>query len=156
MSGVRRSPISTQMPAIATIHEQSMIRARRFGVSSVARRCVTSLGMTGLVAAHAAAQRSPAATAVTPRRATHIADSLLALMTLDEKLGQLTQAPAGFVQTGPAVDAGGERLLREGKLGSLLNLYGADVTRRTQRIAVEESRLHIPLLLGYDVIHGMR
>jgi beta-glucosidase len=77
-------------------------------------------------------------------------------MTLDEKLGQLTQATAGYNQTGPAVDPGGEKQLRAGQLGSLLNLYGADATRRTQRIAVEESRLHIPLLLGFDVIHGMR
>ena len=77
-------------------------------------------------------------------------------MTLDEKLGQLTQTPAGFDQTGPAVDAGGQQQVREGKLGSFLGLYGAEATRRMQRIAVEESRLHIPLLFGYDVIHGMR
>jgi beta-glucosidase len=109
-----------------------------------------------VLAAPATAQRSPTGTAITPRRATRIADSLLALMTLEEKLGQLTQVTAGFVQTGPTVDAGSEQQLRDGRLGSLLNLYGADVTRRAQRIAVEESRLHIPLLLGYDVIHGMR
>lgn len=99
---------------------------------------------------------SPTDTAITSRRATRIADSLLALMTLDEKLGQLTQAPAGWGQTGPSVDAGGEQQAREGKLSSFLSLWGADVTRRMQRIAVEESRLHIPLLFGYDVIHGMR
>ena len=90
------------------------------------------------------------------RHASHVADSLLALMTLGEKLGQLTQATAGYDQTGPSVDPGGEKQLRAGQLGSLLNLYGADAVRRTQRIAVEGSRLHIPLLLGYDVIHGMR
>ena len=77
-------------------------------------------------------------------------------MTLDEKLGQLTQAPPGFDQTGPSVDAGGQQQVRDGKLGSFLGLFGADVTRRMQRIAVEESRLHIPLLFGFDVIHGMR
>jgi beta-glucosidase len=104
----------------------------------------------------AGAQRAPTDTAITGKRATRLADSLLALMTLDEKLGQLTQAPAGFDQTGPNVDAAGERAVREGKLGSVLSLYGADATRRVQRIAVEQSRLHIPLLLGYDVIHGMR
>ncbi len=90
------------------------------------------------------------------RRANRIADSLLALMTIDEKLGQLTQLPAGSDQTGPTVDAGGLTQVRAGKLGAFLNLWGADVTRRFQRVAVEESRLHIPLLLGYDVIHGMR
>jgi len=85
-----------------------------------------------------------------------IADSVLALMTLEEKLGQITQAPAGWGQTGPTVEAGGEQLVREGKLGSFLSLWGAEVTRRMQRIAVEQSRLHIPLIFGYDVIHGMR
>ncbi|MEX2153989.1 MAG: beta-glucosidase BglX [Gemmatimonadaceae bacterium] len=99
---------------------------------------------------------SPTDTAITSRRATRIADSVLALMTLEEKLGQLTQAPAGWGQTGPTVDAAGEQLVREGKLGSILSLWGADVTRRMQRVAVEESRLRIPLIFGYDVIHGMR
>ena len=89
-------------------------------------------------------------------RINRIADSVLALMTIEEKLGQITQAPAGWGQTGPAVNAGGEQQVREGKLGSFLSLWGADVTRRMQRIAVTESRLHIPLLFGYDVIHGMR
>jgi beta-glucosidase len=112
--------------------------------------------LTLCVPAHVAAQRPSSDTAIVSRRAVRIADSLLALMTIDEKLGQLTQTPAGFGQTGPTVDAGGEQLVREGKLGSFLNLYGADVTRRMQRIAIEESRLHIPLILGFDVIHGMR
>ncbi|MDB4884008.1 MAG: beta-glucosidase [Gemmatimonadetes bacterium] len=99
---------------------------------------------------------SPIAAKAQPRRDARIADSLLALMTLDEKLGQLTQTPAGYGQTGPTVDAGGERDVRAGRIGSFLSLYGADVTRRMQRVAVEETRLHIPLLFGYDVIHGMR
>ncbi|HEU4996564.1 MAG TPA: beta-glucosidase BglX [Gemmatimonadaceae bacterium] len=89
-------------------------------------------------------------------RASRIADSVLKLMTLEEKLGQITQSPVGFGQMGPTVDSAGQRAVREGKLGSLLGLWGADETRRMQRIAVEQSRLHIPLIFGYDVIHGMR
>src|SRR3954470_13336507 len=89
-------------------------------------------------------------------RDARIADSLLALMTWEEKLGQLTQSPAGYGQTGPTVDAAGERDVREGRVGSFLSLYGAEVTKKMQRVAVEQSRLHIPLLFGYDVIHGMR
>ena len=107
-------------------------------------------------ASPAIAQRSAAQLAMIPPRASHIADSVLKLMTLEEKLGQITQSPAGFGQTGPTVDAAGEQQVRKGQLGSFLGLYGADVTRRMQKIAVEESRLHIPLLFGYDVIHGMR
>ncbi|MEP7347886.1 MAG: glycoside hydrolase family 3 N-terminal domain-containing protein, partial [Gemmatimonadaceae bacterium] len=128
--------------------------ARR--ICSVLRKCFAPLGMTLVVAAYAPAQRPPTATETAARRASRIADSLLRRMTLEEKLGQLTQTPAGYGQTGPTVDPGGETQVREGKLGSFLNLYGANETRRMQRIAVEESRLHIPLLFGYDVIHGMR
>src|SRR5262245_55518970 len=117
------------------------------------RKLVILIGIIGF-AGSLPAQRGAAATSA--QRASHIADSLLALMTLDEKLGQLTQTPAGADQTGPTVDARGQQLVREGKLGSFLNLYGAEATRRMQRVAVEESRLHIPLIFGFDVIHGMR
>jgi beta-glucosidase len=85
-------------------------------------------------------------------------DSVLAQMTLVEKLGQLNQLSGAGDPTGPG---GGERanrleLLRRGGIGSFLNVTGADTTRALQRIAVEQSRLHIPLLFGLDVIHGMR
>ena len=126
------------------------------GIQSTSHRYFMPLAFTLVIVASASAQRPPSDTGFANRRATRLADSLLALMTLEEKLGQLTQTPAGFGQTGPTVDAGGEQMVRDGKLGSFLNLYGADVTRRMQRIAVEESRLHIPLILGFDVIHGMR
>ncbi|MEO8564360.1 MAG: glycoside hydrolase family 3 N-terminal domain-containing protein [bacterium] len=99
---------------------------------------------------------SPTDTAITSRNAARIAESLLARMTTEEKLGQLTQSPAGYGQTGPTVDAAGEQDVRAGRVGAFLSLYGADVVRKMQRIAVEESRLKIPLLFGYDVIHGMR
>jgi beta-glucosidase len=121
---------------------------------------VASVACAGAAAAQssrpAILRGSPTDTAILSRRAARIADSVLARMTLDEKLGQLTQSPAGFDQTGPKVDAAGDQQVRDGKIGSFLGVYGADVTRRVQRIAVEESRLHIPLLFGYDVIHGMR
>ena len=89
-------------------------------------------------------------------RGSRIADSLLARMTLDEKLGQLTMAPAEWNQTGPAAAAGGEDQVRKGLIGSFLGFWGAAATRRMQRVAVEESRLHIPLLFAQDVIHGWR
>jgi beta-glucosidase len=85
-----------------------------------------------------------------------LADSLLALMTFEEKLGQLTMAPAQWNQTGPAAAAGGEDQVRKGHIGSFLSFWGAAATRRMQRIAVEESRLRIPLLFAHDVIHGWR
>jgi len=95
--------------------------------------------------------------AAQPRdRADRIADSVLALMTLDEKIGQLNQSPGQWGQTGPRAAAGGEQQVREGKIGSFLSFWGAAATRRMQRIAVEESRLHVPLLFAQDVIHGWR
>jgi beta-glucosidase len=85
---------------------------------------------------------------------------LLKRMTIEEKAGQLNQLSGG-VLTGPAAandpgQAGKLKLLREGKLGSFLNVLGAAETRAVQKIAVEETRLGIPLLFGYDVIHGYR
>src|SRR5579863_268700 len=83
-------------------------------------------------------------------------DSLIAEMTLTEKLGQLTMIAADYAVTGPVVTPLSEDAIRSGIIGNLLNLYGAEATRRIQKIAVEESRLHIPLLLGFDAIHGQR
>src|SRR5712692_8610770 len=78
-------------------------------------------------------------------------DSLLARMTLEEKLGQLNLLSAGG-RASPAQ----MQLAREGKLGGLFNVIGAENTTPVQRIAVTESRLKIPLLFGLDVIHGYR
>lgn len=85
---------------------------------------------------------------------------LLKRMTLDEKIGQLNQLSGG-VLTGPAAanDQGQQgklKDLREGKIGSFLNVLGAAETRSVQKIAVEETRLGIPLVFGFDIIHGYR
>jgi len=98
------------------------------------------------------------ASAQTPgtRRAERFVDSLLARMTLDEKVGQLTMTPAEWNQTGPRAPGGGDEQVRDGRIGSFLNFWGAAPTREMQRIAVEQSRLHIPLLFSQDVIHGWR
>ncbi len=82
---------------------------------------------------------------------------LLARMTLDEKLGQLQQL-AWAADTGPGDDQAHlvGRAARAGRLGSVLNLHGARATNDLQRVAVEESRLGIPLVFGMDVVHGFR
>jgi len=79
---------------------------------------------------------------------------LMKKMTLTEKLGQLNLQAAGEVQTGNPMDTNVGKLVAEGKLGSVLNLTGKDRIRDLQKIAVEKSRLGIPLLVGLDVIHG--
>jgi beta-glucosidase len=84
-------------------------------------------------------------------------DSVLALMTLEEKIGQLNQFSGDGELTGPvALRPDLLQSIRDGKLGSMLNINGADYTRQIQKIAVEESRLKIPLIFGYDVIHGYK
>jgi len=77
-------------------------------------------------------------------------------MTLEEKVGQLTQMGGGTQATGPQAATGTEEDIRRGHIGSFLGVWGAETTRRLQRIAVEETRLHIPLLFASDVIHGFR
>src|SRR5947208_4099201 len=91
---------------------------------------------------HASAQSSAAEQKI---------DSLLARMTLEEKLGQLNQLSVDNQPTPEQLD-----LVRKGLVGSFLNLTGAAATRDAQRIAVTESRLRIPLIFGYDAIHGYR
>ncbi len=83
-------------------------------------------------------------------------DSVLAVMTLEDKVGQLTQYRGRWSETGPQVEAGGEAEIRAGKVGSFLGVFGAAYTREMQRIAVEESPRRIPLLFAHDVIHGFR
>jgi beta-glucosidase len=83
-------------------------------------------------------------------------EALIASMTLAEKLGQLTMTAASFTVTGPVIAGDSTQSIRSGEIGNLLNLVGAGPVRDMQRLAVEESRLKIPLLIGLDIIHGHR
>src|SRR5437867_551571 len=83
-------------------------------------------------------------------------DELLRKMTLEEKVGQLVQYSAGQ-PTGPGTGRTDyDDMIRKGEVGALFNITTARQTNAYQRIAVEQSRLHIPLLFGLDVIHGFR
>ena len=77
---------------------------------------------------------------------------LIAQMSLEEKLGQMSQFDPG--QLGGAENA--KQAIKDGKVGSILNLVGASTVNDLQKVAVEESRLGIPLIIGRDVIHGYR
>ncbi len=86
-------------------------------------------------------------------------DDLMSRMTLDEKIGQLNLVQRdtdGDVQTGATVTANAADKIRAGKVGGIFGLFGVDLVRQAQKIAVEQSRLGIPLLFGLDVIHGHR
>lgn len=90
----------------------------------------------------------------------HQVDSLLSMMTLEEKIGQMNQYNGFWDVTGPAPAEGDASLkyenLRKGLVGSMLNITGVEEVRKVQKIAVEETRLGIPLLIGFDMIHGMK
>src|ERR1700722_2864444 len=83
-------------------------------------------------------------------------DKLIAEMTLAEKLGQLTMTAAGYAVTGPVIAGDSTDAIKSGAIGNLLNLVGPGPVREMQRLAVEESRLGIPLLIGLDIVHGHR
>ncbi len=81
-------------------------------------------------------------------------DNLMKQMTIAEKIGQLNLPGSGDIVTGQAGNTDIAKKIREGKVGGLFNIKGVEKIREVQRLAVEESRLKIPLLFGMDVIHG--
>lgn len=81
-------------------------------------------------------------------------DDLLKRMTLEEKIGQLNLPVTGEITTGQAKSSDIATKIKRGEVGGLFNLKGVDKIRDVQRLAVENSRLGIPLLFGMDVIHG--
>lgn len=84
-------------------------------------------------------------------------DSVLALMTLEEKIGQMSQLSGEGELTGPVTENHSYLDdVKNGKVGSMLNINGVEYTRKLQQITLSETRLGIPLIFGYDVIHGYK
>ncbi|HLT32977.1 MAG TPA: beta-glucosidase BglX [Aquaticitalea sp.] len=81
-------------------------------------------------------------------------DSILGLMTLDEKLGQLNLPSSGDITTGQAQSSNIAKKIEEGKVGGLFNIKSVEKIREVQKVTMEKSRLKIPLIFGMDVIHG--
>jgi beta-glucosidase len=120
-----------------------------------------SLAPAPLLAAPAAAARDKARVdAANWQRADPAMDrfvaELMAKMTLDEKIGQLTLLTSNWESTGPTMRDSYKEDIRAGRVGAIFNAYTAKYTRELQALAVEGTRLKIPLLFGYDVIHGHR
>ncbi|MGB5982564.1 MAG: beta-glucosidase BglX [Nonlabens sp.] len=86
----------------------------------------------------------------------HKIDSLMSIMTLDEKIGQTVLYSSVEDVTGPILDRNYTSYLKKGQIGAIFNATGSAFTRKLQKIAVEETRLGIPLIFGYDVIHGYK
>src|SRR5688572_30421193 len=83
-------------------------------------------------------------------------DSLIASLTLEEKIGQMTLFTTDWGSTGPTIREGYEEDIRLGRCGALFNSHTVAFTKRLQEIAVKESKSGIPLIFGYDVIHGYK
>ena len=81
-------------------------------------------------------------------------DDLLGKMTLEEKLGQLNLPASDDIVTGQAKSSNIGQMVADGKVGGVFNIKGVEKIRDLQRVAVEESRLGIPLIFGMDVVHG--
>jgi beta-glucosidase len=121
---------------------------------SILHRTAAALSLAACTTASGQAEVSaPAREAPAPHR---FVDALLAKMTLEEKVGQLSQWGAQQTPTGPRVRHGADDDIRQGRVGSILGAQGVEDTRRLQEIAVEQSRLAVPLLFAFDVIHGFR
>src|ERR1043165_562455 len=88
-----------------------------------------------------------------PKMKTFI-DGLMKKMTLEEKLGQLNLPGSGDIVTGQASNSDIGKKIKEGKVGGLFNIKSVEKIKAVQKVAVEESRLKIPLIFGMDVIHG--
>lgn len=103
-------------------------------------------------------QNTPNTNTTEISESTRKADSVLALMTLQEKVGQLNQYNGFWDVTGPTPEGGSEKKkyedIKMGKVGSMLNVTSVKHVRAAQKVAVENSRLKIPMVFGFDVIHG--
>jgi beta-glucosidase len=135
-------------------------RRRKFPCIAVVLFALVSIGPSdpllaqspGSTGHSAAITRSPLMDPAIEKRV----DALLKQMTLDEKVGQLTQYSSG-APTGPSAgNADYPNMIARGEVGSLFNLDSVHAANLYQHIAVDKSRLHIPLLFGLDVIHGFR
>ncbi len=113
------------------------------------KKIAIAIGATLLLAACAPQQKGSTDAAMD-----RFVSDLMGKMTLEEKLGQLNLPAAGDIVTGQSESGGIVQKIQEGKVGGLFNIKGVDKIREMQRLAVEESRLGIPLLFGMDVIHG--
>src|SRR5262245_33210865 len=120
-------------------------------MSCVTRRSLCALALAAPLLASGA---GPAGTDSLASEAA--VDALLARMTVEEKAGQLNLLSSDLTSTGPAATADLEAAIRKGEVGGVFNVYGEAYAARLQRLALEHSRLGIPLLLGFDVLHGYK
>lgn len=118
-------------------------------INSVMKRIILFAFLSVLLFPSCRGRREASLKDVDPR-----VDSLIRIMTLDEKIGQMVLFTSDWDVTGPTIREGYLDDIRSGRCGNIFNAYTVDYIRELQRVAVEESRLGIPLMFGYDVVHG--
>ena len=118
-------------------------------INSVMKRIILFAFLSALLSSSCRGRREASLKDVDPR-----VDSLIRIMTLDEKIGQMVLFTSDWDVTGPTIREGYLDDIRSGRCGNIFNAYTVDYIRELQRVAVEESRLGIPLMFGYDVVHG--
>ncbi len=133
---------------------------RKSSASLLLAICVIAVSSTlsaqSVSSASTGTQKGAAETGIADPRLDERAESFLHRMTLEEKIGQLVQYSAGQ-PTGPGTGRTDyKNMIAQGQIGALLNVIDTPLINEYQRIAVEKSRLHIPILFGLDVIHGFR
>ncbi|ALW84988.1 glycosyl hydrolase [Hymenobacter sedentarius] len=117
---------------------------------------LAALALALLASPAAQAQKKPAAAPTADQKMKQFIDGLMGKMTQDEKIGQLNLVSVGFDVTGPVVSKDVDANIRKGLVGGVFNTFTPVAIRKLQEMALKESRLHIPLMFGYDVIHGHR
>ncbi|HEX7062953.1 MAG TPA: glycoside hydrolase family 3 N-terminal domain-containing protein, partial [Woeseiaceae bacterium] len=142
------------MPMPLSTRALSRVPARPATLLSFLLLATACLGAPASAADAAAKPSSASSSRAAEEKA--FVDALLERMTLEEKVGQMTSFSSGWSTTGPTMREGYRKDIREGRVGSVFNAITADFTRELQELAVEDTRLGIPLLFGYDVIHGHR
>ena len=146
------SPIALQLPGVTT----TTLLASAAALGLLAAACTrAATGAPDLASTPSSVSLRPPLTP-SGTRMERFVDSVLAGLTLEEKLGQLTQNVLSAAVTGPQLPEASAADIRAGRIGSFLGTSGAEVTRNLQRVAMEQSRAKIPLLFAYDVIHGFR
>jgi len=142
-----------------------MIKATQFLLAGAAAMALAACATTSEAAATPPASASATAVPIAPvepewarpdPKMDAFLDELMAKMTLQEKIGQLTLLTSDWESTGPTMREGYQQDIAAGRVGAIFNAYTAKYTRELQQMAVEGTRLKIPLLFGYDVIHGHR
>ena len=142
-----------------------MIKFANILLTGAAAMALAGCATAQASAPQAAASTSPGAVPIEPAQPAwaqrdaemdRFLDELIGKMTLQEKIGQLTLLTSDWESTGPTMRDTYKQDIAAGRVGSIFNAYTAKYTRELQEAAVEGTRLKIPLLFGYDVIHGHR